>query len=240
MPVPEGKLLREDTRARSPRAARARTTSSCATTRSRAAPVWASPPMKTSSRCQPSLNSTVVSVSRPARVIDSEALEGSRSFSSRLPQYLIKAILALAMAVAPVAGIGGLSLRGSVPRGIGSGHSITPHAGQSRLPKLFWELFPKTGCQGRSEASALTPCFRLYIYAHAARRDCPAPHGNRLLSRMLYRAHAVAVLRTRRRLIHPWRSPHGRAGQSGATVLVISSMRVRPHTQNGWVQVVTA
>src|SRR5579859_4831270 len=50
-------------------------------------------------------------------------------------------------------------------------------AGQSRLPKLFWELFPKTGCQGRSEASALTPCFRLYIYAHAARRHCPAASG---------------------------------------------------------------
>src|SRR3990172_680031 len=60
----------------------------------------ASPPIVTSSSASASSKATVVRVSSPARFIESEALAGRRSLSSRLPQYLMRAILAQLTAVA--------------------------------------------------------------------------------------------------------------------------------------------
>src|SRR3972149_10395176 len=69
-------------------------------TRSFARSVCASPPILTSSSASPSSKATLVRVPSPARFIESEALAGRRSLSSRLPQYLMRAILAQLTAVA--------------------------------------------------------------------------------------------------------------------------------------------
>ena len=99
-PVPAGKSFRLTTSALLVIPARPLAQSRCRNTRSNASPTAGLPSMVTVSTCKPGRSSTVVTVVRAARFIDTDGLAGRLSVPSILPQYLIRAMLGLATAVA--------------------------------------------------------------------------------------------------------------------------------------------
>jgi hypothetical protein len=107
-PAPAGKLFSLSTRAKWIKPARLRTRSSRELTRRNPAPLTGRVLMNNSSWLRAGSKCTRVRVSKPARFIEMEALAGIRSLESRSPQYLIKAIFALANAVAVPWGLSGI------------------------------------------------------------------------------------------------------------------------------------
>ena len=100
-PAASGTVLEETTLARSARPERARTRSRKRLTRASAVPSACEPLMVTASTSPaPPSKETVVVVRVPSRVRDRLEVVGTVSDSSALPQYLIRAMLALALALA--------------------------------------------------------------------------------------------------------------------------------------------
>src|SRR5664280_946183 len=98
IPAAVGKLLSLITSAWECIPAIRRTSSRKSETRCKAAPFFLLPLSMSESFCFKSEKFTVVRVSRPARFMEMEPLTGRRRASSRLPQYLMKAMLGCAKA----------------------------------------------------------------------------------------------------------------------------------------------
>src|SRR5512139_2257065 len=104
IPAPEGKLLLVITSARSLIFARERMISRIYDTRSRPGPATSCPLMTSSSYGSDGWKLTVVWVNNPSRLMEMDPFIGMRRVLSRLPQYLMKAILGELWAVAVVMG----------------------------------------------------------------------------------------------------------------------------------------
>ena len=100
MPAPAGKLLLLSTRAGRSMLAKPRTISRKALTRSLTGPVWRFSSRRNSSCPRSVSNRRSSGFSKPLRLKESDPLSGRRKASCRLPQYLIRAMLGWAMALA--------------------------------------------------------------------------------------------------------------------------------------------